>query len=887
MISLLAIIVIFAAIYYLIKLNGENKEFRRQLMWLTDRVNALEKDLSTENVSEETKSETAKSEPLKTEEQVFRETIEEPVYEQPISQTENITEETIQPKTFINIEKDLSSRWMIWLGGVAFAIGGAFLVKYSIDAGLLSPAIRVTLGTIIGLTMAVTGEGIRQRRVKIGFLSEFPDYVPSAISAAGLFTAFAAIYASYAVYALIPPLIAFAALAALCFFSTGLAYFHGRFFAYLGIIGGLVVPAMVASNSPSAWTLFPYLLVVIASCLWISRKKAWADTVGVSLVFSMIWAILWIFSNWKMGDIIPVGIFLLILATLNMLLLSGASPARSSDMTLNGLIPSHPVTIMSDAVTLISIILLISIVRLEHYSTAGMILISLGLIGQAFAVHKSPENDMGGVISIFGILFLLGSWHIPDIFEIRNLLSDAQSRQFIWSPITPPGFQTFTTACVTFGGITSLAIFFRLPWLKRQALWASIGNLLPLAILIISYWRVKNLDTSLIFASIAALIALFLTYGTKYISDKSSGNASAPIAAYAAGATTAIALALSMVLREAWLSFALALELVALGYIWQKTSVDGLRKLALLLAVIVLVRLFLNASVFDYSPGSLPIINWLFYGYGLTSALFYVASKIFYVPEKEDRLMTVLNAGWIIILVAFITLEIRVLFSKGGGLLSDPSNLEIALQTINWSIATTILMWREIKDRDELIGILRRFMTLLSFLGLIIGGGLANNSFANRSNIGPLIIFNLQFLQFFIPALLYASKAYLAQLAEKPRSFKIYSGAAFLTFWFWISAEVHHAYHPYGGIYSASNWEGYTFSLVWLLYAIALIILGLYKRIEKIRMAGLGVLSIVVLKVFISDMSGLEGLARALSFMGLGAALIGIGYLYQKMKTID
>jgi uncharacterized membrane protein len=37
-----------------------------------------------------------------------------------------------------------------------------------------------------------------------------------------------------------------------------------------------------------------------------------------------------------------------------------------------------------------------------------------------------------------------------------------------------------------------------------------------------------------------------------------------------------------------------------------------------------------------------------------------------------------------------------------------------------------------------------------------------------------------------------------------------------------------------------------------------------------------------VLKVFIGDMSNLEGLLRIASFVGLGFCLVGIGWLYQR-----
>jgi len=40
-------------------------------------------------------------------------------------------------------------------------------------------------------------------------------------------------------------------------------------------------------------------------------------------------------------------------------------------------------------------------------------------------------------------------------------------------------------------------------------------------------------------------------------------------------------------------------------------------------------------------------------------------------------------------------------------------------------------------------------------------------------------------------------------------------------------------------------------------------------------------------KVFLIDMAGLTGVWRALSFIGLGLVLVGIGYLYQRLKSED
>src|ERR1700730_18625383 len=45
-------------------------------------------------------------------------------------------------------EEILVENWLVRLGGVALALGGAFLVKLSIDYGLLTPAVRGAPGGV-------------------------------------------------------------------------------------------------------------------------------------------------------------------------------------------------------------------------------------------------------------------------------------------------------------------------------------------------------------------------------------------------------------------------------------------------------------------------------------------------------------------------------------------------------------------------------------------------------------------------------------------------------------------------------------------------------------------------------------------------------------------
>ncbi|HYN00297.1 MAG TPA: DUF2339 domain-containing protein, partial [Aestuariivirgaceae bacterium] len=79
-----------------------------------------------------------------------------------------------------------------------------------------------------------------------------------------------------------------------------------------------------------------------------------------------------------------------------------------------------------------------------------------------------------------------------------------------------------------------------------------------------------------------------------------------------------------------------------------------------------------------------------------------------------------------------------------------------------------------------------------------------------------------------------------------------------------------------------SDGEYYAYSLVWLIFAFALLAAGLWRRQPALRYGALAVLLVTVLKVFISDMAGLEGLYRVASLLGLGLSLVAIGWIYQR-----
>src|SRR5690606_12989528 len=77
--------------------------------------------------------------------------------------------------------------------------------------------------------------------------------------------------------------------------------------------------------------------------------------------------------------------------------------------------------------------------------------------------------------------------------------------------------------------------------------------------------------------------------------------------------------------------------------------------------------------------------------------------------------------------------------------------------------------------------------------------------------------------------------------------------------------------------------ETYTYSAVWLALGVVVLAAGLRFKSRVLRLGSAVLVVAAVAKVFLYDMRELEGVLRALSFMGLGAVLIGIGLFYQRM----
>jgi uncharacterized membrane protein len=161
--------------------------------------------------------------------------------------------------------------------------------------------------------------------------------------------------------------------------------------------------------------------------------------------------------------------------------------------------------------------------------------------------------------------------------------------------------------------------------------------------------------------------------------------------------------------------------------------------------------------------------------------------------------------------------------------------------------------------------------------------GITENPFFTGAPVdGPFV--NILLLAYAIPALLAGLLAYIVR-DTRPKAYSNTAAAIAIALALaYLTLQVRRFYQgPDLAAGTASDAEQYTYSAVWLVFGVALLAAGIWLRSLPLRIASAAVVTLTVLKVFLIDMSDLTGIYRALSFLGLGAVLIGIGWFYQRM----
>lgn len=780
-----------------------------------------------------------------------------------------------EPEAAPGFEERLGTRWVVWVGGLTLALGGFFMVRYSIEQGLLGPGVRTLLGGVFALALLAAGEWMR-RKESISAIAGLPiANIPAILTAAGTAVAFATVYAAYALYDFLAPATAFVLLGLVALGTLAAALLHGPALAGLGVAAAFLTPILVSSEKPDFWALYLYLAIVTAAAYGLARIRLWRWLAVTTIVLATLWTL----PGLEVGATmvgphafhVVVGFILAaLLVVCGFMFGPPAEPGRIEPISSGAL-----------AATLLGAELIV--LNSGHADTAMIVfgLLVAGTLGVAWRAEAATAA-IAVAAGFVAIVFL--EWAVrgnPDMLVLPG------------GPL--PGIGPSATEGSVSLHLISAAIFavgFGAAGFLAQGrsisaivpvVWSSVAVFTPLALLIALYARIAHLDRSVPFAVLAVVLAAAFAAATELLARRDSRPGQAiSTALFATGTLAAISLALTFALEKGWLTIALSLMALGTAWIAMQRPIPFLRWLTSILAGIVVARIGYEPRIVGDAVGTTPIFNWLLWGYGIPALSFWTASS-FLRRRADDPPLRMVESAAILFTVLLAFMEIRHAVN-GGDVYRDTAGLtEVALQVCVALAMAIGLECLRIRTQSIVHNVAAILLTAFAGLASLFGLLLMENPVVWPIDVGGAFV-NKILLGYAMPAILALLLSYAVAGRRAVAYANTIAGAALVLALMYLTLEIRRLYHgPFPSWGPTGDAEQYTYSVTWLAFGVVLLGAGVIFNSQRARLASAVVIALTILKAFLIDMSTLTGAYRALSFMCLGLVLVAIGWLYQRI----
>ena len=806
--------------------------------------------------------------------------------EQPATSTESITPSAdgttatppplpAPPPADPGFEERIGTRWVVWIGGLTLALGGFFLVRYSIEAGLLGPGVRTILGGLFALALLASGEWTR-RTESTSHIEVLPiASIPAILTAAGTAVAFATVYAAYALYDFLAPATAFVLLGLVALGTLAAALLHGPALAGLGIAAAFATPVLVSSEKPDFWTLYLYLAIVTAAAFGLARIRLWRWLAVTTIVFALLWTVPCLQCGPSM--VAPHLVHVIAgFALAALLVVSGFAFGPSIGEEQVELISSGSLAAYLFGATMI--------VLYSQHADSAMIAFAILVAASLFVAWRAPAATGAiGAASIF-IFVVFAEWVVrgnPDMLVLPGGPLPGIGPTATEGSVS---LHLFTAAIFAAGfGVAGFLAQARFHAAKISVRWAASATFTPLALLVALYARVAHLDRSIPFAILAVILAAAYGAATEMLTrrDERPGTPIA-IALFATATLGALALALTFVLEKGWLSIALALMSMGTAWISVQRPIPFMRSLAAILAGIVTLRIAYEPRIAGEAVGTTLIFNWLLWGYGVPALSFW-AGSYFLRSRGDDAPLHAVESAAILFTVLLAFLEIRHAVNGGDIYRINTGLTEVALQ-VCVALAMAIGLERlRVRTLSLVHNIGAVLLTAFAGLAAIFGLMLLETPILWPIDVGGSFLNGL-LLGYALPAVLALLLSYaVAGRRHAAYANSIAAGALILALAY-VSFEIRRLYHgPVLASGPTTGAEQYTYSIAWLAFGVVLLGIGIVFNSQRARLASAAVIALTIVKAFLIDMSTLSGIYRALSFICLGLVLVAIGWLYQRI----
>ena len=823
--------------------------------------------------------------------------------------------ETVREPKRRDLESAIGGRWFNWIGIIAVTIGVAFFLKFAFDKQWIGPGARISLSAIVGITLLYVGERLRGRGLKA---------YASVLSGGGILILYISDYAAYNFYHLIGQPLAFVLMAVVTTTAVLLSVRQNALpIAVLGLIGGFLTPLLLSTGVDNEIGLFTYIALLDAGVLALAYFKRWRSLDFLSFAGTVAITLGWAFKFFEPGKVWTTLVFLSIFFLLYSLL-----------AIFHNVLPGRPTRWFDVA---------LAIANATFYFGLSYV-----MLAEAGFDHTTPATQALLVSIFFSQLFYMTWRWSPDDRLLRysyvgaavTFLSIAVAVQLelhwvtiAWAVeafmLTWVGLRSGERAarhaaiavfCVAVGhwffwdmrefayGVDPSFV----PLLNRRALSSAVlvGAIAGAAWL---YRRSGELDKDeremvraffVLTGNAVALTLLSLDMNDYFTARLSQSGV------VESSLRGPIENAKQFSISTLWTIY--AAMMLAVGVLRRSVL---FRWVGLLLLLAAIGKVVAFDSAFYAAWWHLPVFNLTFMTYSLLVAVLAFAAWLYgrapgaNEPEQPWIRPVIIGAANVLALAA-LSLEVwgsydRLLTSAA----LEGSSTEIVSKFQEGRIFTLALVWILYAMCAFLVGAWRKArawrwggLLLLAFAGPLV---LLNLSYYDAA--WHALVFNrtLAIFAVFVTALWIIVRTYarsgeafeeapairpIATVAANLLAIVALSAQAAGYYEAKITAELSRAGVDYGSddfpapLRNLALAKQLSLSVVWGLYASGLLIAGRVRRLLLLRVMGLALLSLTILKVFIWDLSSLDRIYRIISFIMLGAILLVVSYFYQRSQ---
>lgn len=781
-------------------------------------------------------------------------------------------------KDKISFEQNIATRLPVWIGGVALICAAFYLVKYSIEVGLLGPGVRLMLGGVFGVALVGAGQWlVRRPQIANG------RRMSQALTGAGLVTLYVCIYAAVNLYGFIAPMPGFIGMAAVTAAAVLLSFAGGQPIAVFGLIGGLLTPALIGSEDPNALMLFGYLFLLFSGTFYVLLRNGWWGLSIVALLGVFCWSGFWYMTAFSDSDA-PV-LILFALAVCGVVLAAtrrDVTQEREQDRHQANL-PAHSLNVLAIAGGAVTVILLSFRIELSLFDWSVLGLFSAALLALSYfqpLIYRSILwLKLGAVLTVFTL----------------------------WAGSAP-----LSSALAVMAGFSALYVVVPYILMRRvfdPRFWAALQVVTAVSFYLLSY-LVLDLPESFaapfgmfwgVLSLVLASLAIYQAHSMRMNYKADQGVQDHLVAIYALATTAFISLGLFIEVPRVYVPVAFAAQAAVTGWIYWRSGIDFLRNIMGVLTVLVLAMYyeqiwlfgstFINAFFGEYPNQrftSRLLLENPFVNLG-ASAAFLILTLMFRIGRDRtvDGLTHLMFASGVFLSLATYIYYVRGIFNPGAAnvFALEPGFIERGF--IEVSFAALGLGLVTVAERFDL-HILQKWgvwLFNLSLLHIVYFEVLVHNPYYDRSqDVGALPVLNGVSMVYGAGLMLSLLALFRKEVAFGGRAMeRAYAVSTFGFFFLLVSLNIRQYFQGgnlAGGVIGSV--EFYSYSVAWLVCGLGLLGAGMLKDSKALRVGSLLFMLLTVVKVFVFDAGELEGLYRVFSFLGLGLSLIGLSYFYTR-----